>query len=99
MIFSRVLLDSRGQIPNRDDLFHSGKEIFVTSKSLISKIRKTNNLKFCMFTSVICTIISRKFQINPLTVTLFSGSGSKSPPPSPPPPPPVAGKISKCRRL
>ena len=28
---SRVLLDSRGKTSNRDDLFHSGKEIFVTS--------------------------------------------------------------------
>ena len=31
-----------------------------------------------MFTSIIHTIISTKFQINPLTVTLFSGSGPKS---------------------
>ena len=29
--FSRVLLDSRGQISNRDDSFHSGKEICVMS--------------------------------------------------------------------
>ena len=29
--FPRVLLDSRGEISNRDDSFHSGKEIFVTS--------------------------------------------------------------------
>ena len=37
-----------------------------------------------MFTSIIRTIISSKFQINPLTVTLFSGSGSTSPlPPTP----------------
>ena len=33
-----------------------------------------------MFTSIICTIIGIKFQINPLTVTLLSGSGPKSPP-------------------
>ena len=52
----------------------------------ISKIRKANNLRFCLFTSIIRTIISSKFKINPLTVTLFSGSGS-------------AGEISKCRRL
>ena len=39
-----------------------------------------------MFTSIIRTIISSKFQINPLNVTLFSGSGS-------------AGEISKCGRL
>ena len=35
-------------------------------------------LNFCMFTSIISTIISTKFQINLLTVTLFSGSGPKS---------------------
>ena len=29
--FSLVLLNSGGQISNRDDLFPSGKEIFVTS--------------------------------------------------------------------
>ena len=29
--FSRVLLDSRGYISNRDDSSHSGKENFVTS--------------------------------------------------------------------
>ena len=34
-----------------------------------------------MFTSIIHTIISTKFQINPLTVTLFFGSGPKKPPP------------------
>ena len=50
----------------------------------ISKNRKAMNLKFCMFTSIIHTIISIKFQFNPLTVTLFSGPGPKSP--SPPPP-------------
>ena len=32
-----------------------------------------------MFTSIIRTIIGIKFQINPLTVTMFSGSGPKSP--------------------
>ena len=55
------------------------------------KVEKANNLKFCMFTSIIATFIGTKFQINPLN--LFSGSGPKSPPP------PVAGEISKCRRL
>ena len=30
-----------------------------------------------MFTSIIRTIIGTKFQINPLTITLFSGSGPK----------------------
>ena len=34
-----------------------------------------------MFTSIMRTIIGIKFRINPLTVTLFSGSGPKSPPP------------------
>ena len=34
-----------------------------------------------MFPSIIYTIIGSKFQINPLTVTLFSGSVPKSPPP------------------
>ena len=34
-----------------------------------------------MLTSIIRTIIGIKFQINPLTVTLFSGSGPKSPSP------------------
>ena len=29
--FYRVLLDSRGQISNRNDSFHSGKETFVMS--------------------------------------------------------------------
>ena len=33
-----------------------------------------------MFTSIIRTIIGIKFQINPLTLTLFSGSRTKSPP-------------------
>ena len=33
-----------------------------------------------MFTSIIRTIISTKFQINPLTLTSFSGSGPKSHP-------------------
>ena len=47
-----------------------------------------------MFSSMIRSIISTKFQINPLTVTSFSGSEPKRPPP-----PPVAGEISKCRRL
>ena len=32
-----------------------------------------------MFTSIIRTIIGIKFQIDQLTVTLFSGSGPKSP--------------------
>ena len=32
---------------------------------LISKSRKANDLKFCTFTSIIGTIIGRKFQINP----------------------------------
>ena len=32
-----------------------------------------------MFTSIIRTIIGIKFQIDPLTVTLFSGSGPKAP--------------------
>ena len=32
-----------------------------------------------MFTGMIRTIIGIKFQIDPLTVTLFSGSGPKSP--------------------
>ena len=34
-----------------------------------------------MFTGIIRTIIAIKFQISPLTVTLFSGSGPKSPSP------------------
>ena len=34
-----------------------------------------------MFTCIIPTIISSKFQINPLTVTLLSGSWSTPPPP------------------
>ena len=37
------------------------------------------------------TITGTKFQINQLTLTLFSESGPKSPP--------LAEKISKCRRL
>ena len=61
----------------------------------ISKSGKADNLKFYMFTGIICTIISDKFQINPLTVTLFPRSG----PESLPPPSPQAGQISKCRRL
>ena len=32
-----------------------------------------------MFTSIIRTIIGTKFQINQLTVTLFSGLGPQSP--------------------
>ena len=43
----------------------------------ISKSRKANNFKFCMFTSIIRAIIGSKFQIYPITVTLFSGSGPK----------------------
>ena len=31
-----------------------------------------------MFTGIICTIISTKSKINPLAVTLFSGSGPKA---------------------
>ena len=34
-----------------------------------------------MFTSIIRTIIGIKFQIDPLTITLFSGSGPKAPSP------------------
>ena len=34
-----------------------------------------------MFTSIIRSIIGAKFQISPLTITLFSRSGPKSPPP------------------
>ena len=43
-----------------------------------------------MFTGIIRTIITTKFQVNLLTVSLFSGSGPKSLPP------PVAGEISKA---
>ena len=43
-----------------------------------------------MFTSIIRTIIGIKFQIDPLTVTLFSGSGPKGPLS------PVPGKISNA---
>ena len=32
-----------------------------------------------MFASIVCTITGTKFQINPLTVTLFSGSWPESP--------------------
>ena len=60
----------------------------------IFKNRTANNFKFCMFTSTIRTIICSKFQIDPITVNLLSGSGPKSPPP-----PLWAGKIAKCRRL
>ena len=35
-----------------------------------------------MFTSIIHTISGSKFQIDPITVTLFSGSGPTPPPPS-----------------
>ena len=55
----------------------------------IFKSTKAYNSKFCMFPSFMHTIISPKFQINQLTLTLFSGSGQK----------PLAGEISKCRRL
>ena len=56
----------------------------------ISKSRKANNLKFRMFTSIVCNIIGTKYQINPLPVTFF-GSGHKAPPP-------VAGELPNCRR-
>ena len=46
--------------------------------SHVSKTRTANNFKFCMFTSIIDTIIGSKFQINPITVTLISMSGPKS---------------------
>ena len=36
-----------------------------------------------MFTSIIRAIIGSKFQIDPITVTLFSGSRPKKPPPPP----------------
>ena len=36
-----------------------------------------------MFTSIIRTIISTKFQVNPLAITSFSESGPKALPPSP----------------
>ena len=87
-----VLLDSR-------DKYRRAMTCSILERKLlwrhISKIRKANKLKFCMFTNIIHTIISTKFQINPLTVTLFSGSGPKDPSPlfsvsrpkSPPPPP------------
>ena len=41
-----------------------------------------------MFTSIIRTIIGTKFQINPLAISLFYGSGPKSPS--------VAGEISEA---
>ena len=44
-----------------------------------------------MFTGIIQAIIGTKFQINPLTVTLFSGSGPKAPP--------IAGEFSKLRAM
>ena len=59
----------------------------------ISKSKKAINLKFCLLTCIIHTIISGKLQINPLIVTLFSSSGPNSPPP------PEADEMSKCRRL
>ena len=43
-----------------------------------------------MFTGIIRTIISSKFQSNPLTATVFSGPDQKAP---------LAGEFSKCRRL
>ena len=42
------------------------------------------------------TIIGSKFQIDPITITLFLGAGQKAPP-RPQPHPPVAGEISKSR--
>ena len=63
---------------------------------MVPKDPSMNRIKFCVFTIIIRGIIGSKFQIDRITVILFSGSGLKSPPP---PPPPVAGEISKCRRL
>ena len=46
----------------------------------ISKSTTTNNFKFCVFTNIIRTIIGSKFQVDPITVILFSGSGPTLPP-------------------
>ena len=80
--FSLVLLHCRGK-------YRTSMTCSILEKKFlrrhISKSRNGNNLEFCMFTSIIRTIISYKFRINLLTLTLFSGSGPKSPPPPPPP--------------
>ena len=75
--FSRILLDSRGKIAYGDDLF-AFEEDFCDVISL--KAERANKLKFYMFTGFMRTITSTKFQINQLTLTLFSGSRPKSPP-------------------
>ena len=57
----------------------------------IRKSRKGNNIKFGTYTGLMHTIITgTKFQINQLTVTLFSWSRPKART--------VANEISKCRR-
>ena len=78
--FSQVLLDSRGKY--RIAMIHS----ILERKYLwhhTSKSRKANNVKICMFTSIMRTIISTKFKINSLPVTLFFWIRTQSPPPPP----------------
>ena len=61
---------------SHDDSLPSGEEILGLH---ISKSRTVNNFKFCIFTSIINTILVTKFQMNQSPISLFSGSGPKSP--------------------
>ena len=58
-----------------------GKYPIVMTRSILERnfcdVITANNVEFCVFTSVIHTIIGTKFQINALTISLFSGSGSE----------------------
>ena len=56
------------------------------------KAERPISLNFACLLVLCIPITSAKFQINQLTLTLFSGSGPKSPRL-------VADEISKCRRL
>ena len=87
--FSRILLDSGGKYriaTNRSLL----EIIFCDVISL--KAERPITLNFACVLVLCRPITSAKFQINQLTLTLFSGSGPKSPRL-------VADEISKCRRL
>ena len=70
-------------------LIPGGKYHIVMARSLLERIvcdvislkaERQLTLKHCTFTSFINSIISAKFEIYQLTLTLFSGSSPKRPP-------------------
>ena len=70
-------------IPEKLQMITTFFPYYGTNLVFSSESRTVNNFKFCMFTGTIRTIIGGKFQIDSITVTLFSGSRPNTPPPPP----------------